>query len=86
MLCKFDSCLTAECYYNTVWLFCIDDTHNIFCCKRLKVKSVGSVEVGRYGFRVVVYDNNIIACLFKCPYAVNRRIVKFDTLTDSDRA
>ena len=86
MFCELNGGLSAESNYNTVWLFCIDDTHNIFCCERLKVKSVGSVEVGRYGFRVVVYDNNIIACLFKCPYAVNRRIVKLDTLTDSDRA
>ena len=86
VFCKLNSCLTAEGNNNAIWLFCVDNAHNIFICEWLKIKSVGCIEVCRNCFRVVIYDNNIKASLFQCPYAVNGGIVKFDALTDSDRA
>ena len=70
-LCKLDSCLSAEGNNNTYGLFNLDDVHYILIAKRLEVKSVCGVIVSTYGFGVVVYDNNIVAELLECPYAVN---------------
>ena len=71
VLCKLDSGLSSEGNHNARRSFNSDDVHYVLICERLKVKPVGSIKVGRYGLGVVVYDNNVIALFFQCPYAVN---------------
>ena len=82
---QFDSCLSAEGDNNAVGILGLDDTHNILCGQRLKVKSVCGVKVGGYGLGVVVYDNNVEARLLERPYAVYGSVVELDALTDTDR-
>ena len=85
MLCQLDSGLSAELNNNAVRLFCLDDGFNILLGKRIEVKSVASIEVCGYSFRVIVADNSLVAQLLERPYAVNGAVVELDTLTDSDR-
>ena len=82
---KLYSCSAAECHNNTVRIFGFYNIHYILFCKRLKIKPVRSIEVGRNRFGVIVYNYNFIAFFLQCPNAMNGRIVKFDTLTDSYR-
>ena len=82
---QLDCRLTAERNDDTDGLFDLDDVHDIFGRERFKVQSVGRVVVGGNGFGVVVDDNNVITHLLQRPDTVDRGIVKFDTLTDTDR-
>ena len=41
--------------------FYFENIHNIWWCKRFKIKTVGSVKVGTYSFRVIVDDCNLVA-------------------------
>ena len=84
-LCQLNSGLSAEGDNNAVGILGLDDTHNVLSGERLKVKSVGGVEVGGNGLGVVVYDNNVEARLLERPYAVYGSVVELDTLTDTDR-
>ena len=77
--------MSAECNYNAYRLFNLDDIHNIFVGQRFKIKPVAGVKVGRNRFGIVVDEYNLVPKLLKRPYAVNGGVVKFDTLTDSDR-
>ncbi len=86
IFCQFYSSLSAERNNNAVGLFGLDNTHDVFICQRLEIKPVGCIEVGRNRFGVIVYDHYVEACLFQRPYTVNRCIVKFYTLTDTDRS
>ena len=84
VFCKFDGSLSAECNYNTDRLFNLDYIHNVDRSERFKIKTVCSVKVCRNSFRIVVYDCNFVAELFERPYALNRGIVEFNSLSDSD--
>ena len=77
--------LSTELDYSSVRLLQLNDILNILRCERFKVKLVRNIEVRTYSLRVVVYNDCLIAFLLECPCAVNRAVIKFDTLTDSDR-
>ena len=85
VLCKLDSCLSAELNNNTVRLFSLNDRLNVLLGKRIEIKSVSCVKVGRNSLRVIVADNCIVAHFLERPYAVNGAVVELDTLTYSDR-
>ena len=85
MLCKLDRRLSAELYNNAVRLFSSNKRIYIFKCKRIEVKSVACVKVGRYGFGIVIADNCLISHLLERPYAVNRAVVELYTLSYSYR-
>ena len=70
MLRELDRSLSAERYYYSVRLFSRDYIHYVFVCERLEVKSVCCIEVCRYSFRVIVYDNYFIACSLERPYTL----------------
>ena len=82
---KLDSCLTTELYNNTVRLFSFNNGFNVLFCKRIKIQSVTCIEVSGNCFRIVVADYRFIPLFFQGPYAMNGTVIKFDTLTDSDR-
>src|SRR5699024_10895326 len=46
MLCKLDSCLSADRDHNSVWLFGIYYRNYVLVCQRLEIKSVGGIKVG----------------------------------------
>ena len=77
--------LSTELDNRSVRLLKLNDILNILRCKRLKVKLVRNIEVRTYSLRVVIYNDCLIAFLLECPCTVNRAVIKFDTLTDSDR-
>ena len=83
---KIDCRLSAESNNNALRLFHIDNVHNVLGCKRFEIKSVGSVEICRNGFGVIVDYDNLVTELFKRPHTVNGGIVKFDSLPDADRS
>ena len=78
--------LSAESHNNAVGFLGRDNTHNVLVSQRFKVKSVGCIEVGRNGFGVIINDNNLVARLFKRPYAMYGSVVELNTLADSNRA
>ena len=87
-LCQLYRSLSAESHNNAYGLFNTYDIHDVLGRERLKVKSVGSIIVGRNGFGVIVDYYNVITHFLKSPYAVNGRVVKLYTLsyTDGTRA
>ena len=85
-LCKVDGGLTAQACDYSLRLFKVDDLHHVFGCQRLKIKLVCSGVVGRNRFRVVIDDDRFVSVPPDCLHCVNRGIVKFDSLPDSDRS
>ena len=82
---KLDCRLSAEGDDNAVRLFNVKYVLYVFGCQRLEIQSIRRVEVGGNRFGIVIDDDNFVAKFFKRPYAMYRRIVKFNTLTDTDR-
>ena len=78
--------LTAESDDDAEGLLGLDNIHHVLVRQRLKIESVGGVEVGRDSLRVVVDDDDVISGLLERPDAVHRRVVELDALTYSDRA
>ena len=81
-----DGSLPSECGHYAHGLFNPDNIHHIIRGQRFEIKAVGSIKVCGYGFRVVVDNDNFTACLFQRPYTVNTGVIKFNALTDTDRA
>ena len=86
ILSKLDGCLSAELNNCSVWLFKLNNALNILSCKRLKIELISYIKVCRYCLRVIIYDNGFPAILLKCPGSMNRAVIEFNTLTDSDRS
>lgn len=63
-----------------------NNAFNILRCERFKIKFIRNIKVRTYCLRVVINDNCLITLSLECPCAVNRAIIKFDTLSDSYRA
>src|SRR5690606_34136510 len=82
---QVDGRLSAKLYDDALWLLEIDDRHDIFDRKRLKVELVGNGEVGRYRFRIVVDDDRLVTGFLDGPDRVDRGIVELDALPDADR-
>ena len=83
---QFDRRLTTKLYHSTIRFFKIYDISYIFRCQRFKIQFICHVKVRTYGLWIVIYNNCLIAALFKRPCTVNRTEVEFDTLSDTDWA
>ena len=77
--------MTAECHNNAHGIFDLDDVHNVFFAQRLKIKSVGRIEIRRYSLGVVVDYYRLIAELLNGMDGVDGRIVKLNALSYTDR-
>ena len=84
--CKFDSSLSAELYYCSVWLFDFYNIFHVLWSQRLKIQFVCNIKVCADCLRVVVNDDRLITFLGKSPGTVYGTKVKLNTLADTDRA
>ena len=85
-LCQLDGRLSAEGDDNAYGLFQFHNAQCVLRGERVKVETVGGVEIGGDGFRVVVGDGYLISRAFECHHAVDGGIVELDALPDADRA
>ncbi len=83
---QFDSCLSAKLYDRTVRFFNIDNILHIFRRKRFKIELIRNVKVCADRFGIVINYDRLIPFFGKCPCRMNGTIVKFDSLSDTDRA
>ena len=83
---KFDCSLSTELYDCTIRFLNIYDVFHIFRCQWLEIQFVRDIKVGADSFRVVVYDNGLIAFFFECPGTMYGAEVEFDTLSNTDRS
>ncbi len=86
MLGELDGGLTAELYHSTPGLLDLQNAVHIFGGQRVKVQTVGGIEVGGYGLGVVVDDDSLVAVLLQRPDTVYRAVVELDALSDPDGA
>ena len=84
-LCKVNSCLSTERSNHTLWLFQVNDIHNIFNSKRLEIQLIRGCIIRRNRLRVVIYNNSLVSHLMNCSYRVNCGIIELHTLSNSDR-
>ena len=82
---EFDGCLPPECNHNPFGLLCLKDLFDIFIIQWFKIKAVGGIVIGRNRLRVVVDDDDIVAQFPQCPDAMDRAVIEFNTLPDTDR-
>ena len=78
-------CLSTELDYSSVRLLKLNNILDILRCKRLKIELICNVKVCTYCLRVIIYNDCLITFLLKRPCAVNRAVIKLDTLSDSYR-
>ena len=78
--------LPAVLHDNAFWLLDAHDFQHVFQGNRLEVQTVGSVVVGRDGFRVTVDHDGLVTVFAQRQRGVYAAVVKFDTLTDTVRA
>ena len=78
--------MTAERHDHAHRIFHREYAHYILIGQRFKVQAIRRIVIGGYGFGVIVDDDHIIAELFERPHAVHGRIIKFNALTDANRA
>ena len=83
---QLNGSLPAKLNHRPPGLLLLYDILHIFSGQRLKVKLVSHVKIGGNCLRVIVDNDRLTAQLFQRPYRVNRAIVKFDPLTDTDGA
>ena len=84
-LCQVNSCLSTERCDHSLWLFQINDIHNILNCKRLEIQLIRCSIISRNCLRVIIYNNSLVAHLVNCSYRVNRGIIELHALSNSDR-
>ena len=85
-LCQFDRGLSAELNDRAVRLLQIHDILHILRCQRLEIQLIRDIKVRADRLRIVVYDDRFVACLCKCPGRMDGTVVKFDSLSDTDRS
>ena len=83
--CQLNGCLSSKLHHCTIRLLQLHDVFHIFLCQWLKIQLIGNIEVCADSLRIIVYDDGLVAELFKCPYTVYGTVIKFDTLTDTNR-
>ena len=84
-LCQIDRSLTTQRSDNTFRIFKLDDVHNILRSQRLEVQLICSSVVSRNSLRVIVDNNSFIAGILDSCNRMDSRIVKLNTLTNTDR-
>ena len=85
-LCQVDGRLSAEGSDDAFRLFEVDDRHDVFRRKRIKVQLVGGSIICRDGLRVIVDDDCFTAGTADRLYSMNRGVIKLYALSDTDRA
>ncbi|MNV63994.1 hypothetical protein D3C71_1566180 [compost metagenome] len=83
---EIDRRLPAELNDNADRLLLLDDVHDVLEEERLEIQAVRSIEVCRYGLRVIVDDNRFIARFLDRPDRMYGGVVELDALADTDRA
>src|SRR5690606_11722685 len=81
-----NSGLSAELANYANRFFVLNNLQNVFECYRLKVQTIAGIEVGRNGFGVIVDDDGPITHLLERPHAVNTRVIKLNSLSNSNGA
>ena len=81
---ELDGSLPAEGNHHAVRLFGGDYAHHILRRKRLEIQPVRRIKIRGNGFRVVIYDHDLVAALPQRPYAVHRGVIELDALADAD--
>ena len=82
---QFNCCLTAKLQYNSVRLLKLNYAVHILFCQRLKVKFIRCVKICADRFGVIIYNDSFKPQLFKSLNTMNTAIVKFYSLTNTDR-
>src|SRR5690606_41126328 len=62
---------------------CSSDLTDMLPENRFEIEFIGHVDVGRYRFRVTVNHNSLVTRFLSCSQAMNARIVKFDSLSNT---
>ena len=75
--------LAAERHHDAVGALNIDNVHDVLVGKRLKVKTVGRVVVGRNGLRIAVDHDGLKAAGRQCIARMHTAVVELDTLADT---
>ena len=83
---QFQRSLTAILHDHAERLFNGNDFQHVFQGQRLEVQTIGSVIVGRHGFRIAVDHDGFITIFTQRQRSVDATVVKLDTLTDTVRA
>src|SRR5690606_960367 len=83
---QFQRGLAAVLDDHTLGLFDADDFQYVFQGDRLEVQAIGSVVVGRDGFRVAVDHDGLIAIFTHGQCCMHAAVVKLDALADTVRA
>ena len=78
--------LATELHDDASRLFLVVNLEHVFEAHRFEVELVGSVVVGRNGFRVAVHHDGFVAHLAESHGGVAAAVVEFDALADSVRA
>ena len=68
---KVDGGLAPELAYGSNGALVLDDPQDVVFRDGFEIEGVAGVEVGAYGFRVVVDDHRSIAHLLQSPHAVH---------------
>ena len=77
--------LSAELHDHALRLFPIEDGENVFECKRLEIETVGSVVIGRNGFRIAIDHDRLVAVLLERERGMAAAIIELDALPDAVR-
>ena len=83
---KLERGLAAKGNHYPVRLLHIDDVHNVFVGKWLKVQAIGRVVVCGNRFRVAVHHDGLVAGIMQCVARMHAAVVELDTLADAVRA
>ena len=86
ILRQIERCLATILHNHTGRVFDVDYLQYIFQSKRLKIKSIGCVVVGRYRFRITVDHDRLVTARAKCHCRMHTTVIKLNTLTDSVRS
>ena len=84
--CQLNGCLTAKLYHSSIRFFNVYHILHIFRSQRFKIQLICNIKVCTYCFRIVIYNDGLIAFFCKCPGTMYRAEVKLNTLANTDRS
>ena len=77
--------LAAKLHDRSIRLFQTHNMFHIFRCQRFKIQLVRNIKICADRFRIIVYDNRLIACFCKCPGRMHAAVIKLHALADTNR-
>ena len=83
---QIDGGLAAQRGNDALGLLLLHHVHYVFHRQRLEVQLVGGGVIRGNGFRVIVDDDGLIACVFNCLDGVDSGIVELHALANADGA